>query len=282
MVTNTATATAGTRRACLAALLASLPLLPALAGTPLLIWPIDPVIGPGQQATALWLENQGSEAATLQVRVFGWSQPQGEDAFSPQPSVLPSPPIATVAPGTRQLVRLIATRPAPPGGEQAFRVFVDELPAAATASPQAPQSPASPASPPPGAAGASVNLQLRYAVPLFVYGAGAVPPAARSRDGTGGPEAGALAPRLDWKLLFDKGQPTLLLRNTGTAHARVTAVEWRLPDNRPAQVLNPGLLGYVMPGAAMRFPIDKTPPGGAALRALLNGRPADIPPRAAD
>lgn len=270
MVTTAIAPRAG--RACLMALLCGLPQLAAFAGTPLLIWPIDPVIGPGQQATALWLENQGSEAVTLQVRVFGWSQPQGEDEFLPQQSVLPSPPIATVAPGTRQLVRLIATRPPPPGTEQPFRIFIDELPAAAPA-----PSPATSAPPPAGAAGGSVNLQLRYAVPLFVFGAGAVPPTARSRDGTGAPEAGALAPRLAWKVLLDKGQPTLLLRNTGNAHARVTAAEWHLPDGRPMQVLNPGLLGYVMPGAAMRFSIDKPPPAGTTLRALLNGRPADIP-----
>ena len=277
-----------TARSGLAALLCGLATLPAVAGTPLLIWPIDPVIAPGQQATALWLENQGSEPATLQVRVFGWSQPKGEDEFLPQQSVLPSPPIATVAPGTRQLVRLIATRPAPPGTEQPFRVFIDELPVAAPVG-QAPSTQA----PSPSPAGASVSLQLRYAVPLFVYGAGTLPPTARGREGADAAEATALAPRLDWKLLLDKGQPTLLLRNSGNAHARVTGVEWRLPEKGPAQVqaqvqaqpqvqvLNPGLLGYVMAGAGMRFAIDKPPPGGATLRAVLNGRPVDIP-RATD
>lgn len=235
----------------------------AHAGSPLLIWPIDPVIAAGQQATALWLENQGAQPATLQVRVFGWSQPRGEDDFQQQQAVVPSPPIATIPAGGRQLVRLIATRPVPPGVEQPFRVFIDELPTDAPA--------AQPSEP-----GASIKLQLRYAVPLFVYGAGTVAPGARNRDGKDTPQADALAPRLDWDLLLDKGQPVLVLRNSGNAHARVTGVEWSTP-NGPVQVLNPGLLGYVMAGASMRFAIDKPLPRNARLRAGLNGRAADIP-----
>ncbi|MCZ2496906.1 fimbria/pilus periplasmic chaperone [Xylophilus sp. Kf1] len=241
----------------------------AVAGTPLLIWPIDPVIAPGQQATALWLENQGDQPATLQVRVYGWSQPRGEDDFQPQQAVVPSPPIAAIPPGGRQLVRLMAVQPVPAGSEQPYRVFIDELPAA----PVAPPAPGT-------TAGASVKLQLRYAVPLFVYGAGAVPPQARHRNPGEPPGPGVLAPRLDWNLLLDKGQPVLVLRNSGNAHARVTGVEWSTPGG-PVQMLNPGLLGYVMAGASMRFAIEKPLPRDARLRAGLNGRAADIP-RATD
>lgn len=239
----------------------------ALAGAPLLIWPIDPVIAPGQQATALWLENQGSQPAVLQVRVFGWSQPQGEEDFQPQQAVLPSPPIATIAPGARQLVRLISTRPVAAGSEQAFRVFIDELPSPDATGPDA-------------AAGASIKLQMRYAVPLFVYGGGAVLPLTRSREGAGGSEEKALKPVLDWQLVQDKGQPVLVLRNSGNAHARITAVEWTGGDGRQNS-LNPGLLGYVLAGSRMRFVIEKALPRDARLRAQLNGRVADIP-RAAD
>jgi len=264
------------RHAAVAALAVSV--FTAQAGTPLLIWPIDPVIAPGQQAAALWLENQGAQAATLQVRVFGWSQSRGEDDFQPQQAVVPSPPIATVPPGGRQLVRLIATRPVPPGTEQPFRIFIDELPAApAPAQDPAATATATPTANPGAAAGASVKLQLRYAVPLFVYGAGAVPPTARNREnGRDTTEPNALAPRLDWDLLLEKGQPVLVLRNNGNAHARVTGVEWSAADG-PVQILNPGLLGYVMAGASMRFAIEKPLPRNARLRAGLNGRAADIP-----
>jgi len=247
-----------------AAVLAS---APARAGTPLLIWPIDPAITSGQQATALWLENHGSQPATLQVRIFAWSQDGREEVYQPQQTVLPSPPIAAIAPGGRQLVRLIATRPAPAGVQSAYRIFIDELPA-----PDAPEGS--------GSEGAAVKLQLRYAVPLFVYGAGAVPPLTRTRDGPGALAGDALQPKLQWTTRIDGGKPFLVLSNSGNAHARVTAVEWQGPDGQ-AQSINPGLLGYVLAGASMRFAVASAPPRNAALRAQLNGLTADIP-RAVD
>lgn len=239
----------------------------ALAGTPLLIWPIDPLIAPGQQATALWLENHGGTTAVLQVRVFDWTQPKGEDSYQPQQAVMPSPPIATIAPGGRQLVRLIATRPPAPGTEQALRIFIDELP---TPEEQAAEE----------RAGASVKLQLRYAVPLFVYGADAVPPLSRSRDGLGGLKLDAMKPLIDWDLVMEGGKPVLVLSNRGAAHARVTALTWTVPGGEP-QTVNPGLLGYVLAGSRMRFPVAAALPRNATLRAQLNGLATDIN-RAAD
>ena len=44
------------------------------AASSVLIWPIDPVLEADQQASALWLENRGTETANLQIRVFAWSQ----------------------------------------------------------------------------------------------------------------------------------------------------------------------------------------------------------------
>ncbi|MEA3168872.1 MAG: fimbrial chaperone protein, partial [Pseudomonas sp.] len=46
----------------------------AQAASSVLIWPIDPVLEADQQASALWLENRGTETANLQIRVFAWSQ----------------------------------------------------------------------------------------------------------------------------------------------------------------------------------------------------------------
>lgn len=43
----------------------------------LLIWPIYPVIQNDQQASALWLENQGNQAVNMQLRIFSWSQEGG-------------------------------------------------------------------------------------------------------------------------------------------------------------------------------------------------------------
>lgn len=58
--------------------------LPAHAASPLMIWPLDPVISGPQRAAALWVENRGSEPLALQARVLQWSQAEGEDQLSAQ------------------------------------------------------------------------------------------------------------------------------------------------------------------------------------------------------
>ena len=57
------------------AVLTSLPLLCASAAhaqSSVVIWPLNPTIALGEQATALWLENHGTEPVMLQIRALGW------------------------------------------------------------------------------------------------------------------------------------------------------------------------------------------------------------------
>ena len=77
----------------------------AHAASSVLIWPIDPVLEADQQASALWLENRGTETANLQIRVFGWSQNGYEEQYQNQRDVIGSPPVAKIEPGQKQLVR---------------------------------------------------------------------------------------------------------------------------------------------------------------------------------
>src|ERR1700761_1881242 len=94
------------RKFALTALLAAAPLAQAHAAA-VVLWPVDPTIAAGQTATALWVENRGAQPVTLQVRSLGWSQTGGEDQYDRQDEVVTSPPIANVAPGKRQLIRVI-------------------------------------------------------------------------------------------------------------------------------------------------------------------------------
>ena len=102
----------------------------AQAASSVLIWPIDPVLEADQQASALWLENRGSETANLQIRVFGWSQSGFAEQYQNQRDVIGSPPVAKIEPGQKQLVRLTRTREVPPGQELAYRIIIDEIPSA--------------------------------------------------------------------------------------------------------------------------------------------------------
>ncbi|GKT18141.1 fimbria/pilus periplasmic chaperone [Acidovorax sp. SUPP2522] len=254
---------------------------PAHAATPIMIWPVDPVITGPQRAVALWLENRGAEPVSMQVRVFQWRQTDGQDRFEAQREVVASPPISQIPPGQRQMVRLLSTQPVPARTEQAYRVLVDELPAAT------PPPPPDPPAPTPPSAGASrtpqalpsdaavaVRLQIRYAIPLFVYGQDTLPQRlsdARSLvDGTA-----VVTPELSWALTGAGRASQVVVHNHGASHARITSVAWTRggsPVAPPKDVLN-----YVLPHGQM--PLDLAPPPSPDhdLMVTVNGREAQLP-----
>lgn len=200
------------------------------------IWPVDPAIPAGEQATALWLENKGAEPVTLQVRTFAWSQAQGEDQLDAQEVVVASPPIATVAPGARQLVRIIRRAPeAAP--ESAYRLLIDELPRPAPAGPD-------------GAVLARLAVQMRYSIPLFTRTA-----------------AAPGLPQLDAQVATGATGRLLSIRNTGATRARLT--DLRLVTPAREVTVHAGLAGYVLPGATVTF----TLPEGAVgrVKVMVNG-----------
>lgn len=227
---------------------------PANAATSVLIWPIDPVIDAGQKAGALWLENRGDEVANLQVRVFTWRQGDFDDQYKEQREVIGSPPVAKIEPGQKQLIRLNRIGSSPVGQEQAYRIIIDEIPSArppgdGTDKPQA-----------------AIRFQMRYSVPLFVYGEGlrGKPDANDPRDA-----AGVGKPLLSWRQVSVQGRPFVELRNTGPVHARLTDVVMQQGGQERPVVQ--GLLGYVLPGAIMRWPAPLQASAATVLKGRING-----------
>ncbi|APW40712.1 hypothetical protein RD110_14620 [Rhodoferax koreense] len=234
----------------------------AHAASSVMIWPVDPVIEEDQRATALWLENRGTEPVSLQVRVFGWGQSGGQENFVNQEQLIASPPLAVIPPGQRQLIRLMNTVPVPDGKEIAYRVLVDELPDSDGGTGR----PADPAN-----SAIGVKLQIRYSIPLFVNGKGlwtkAVP--GKPRD-----PATQAVPVLAWRTVREGGELFLAVRNSGAAHARLTGVQWVGTNpavSGAAVVINPGLLGYVLADSEMRWPLTAPPPMGHVPEARVNG-----------
>lgn len=221
---------------------------PAAAQTgSLLIWPVDPVIASDARAAALWLENPGKAPITLQVRVYAWTQDGGDNAYAPQDAIWGTPPIVTIAPGGKQLVRLTRTLPTPAQTEQSFRVVVDEIPVSS----------------PTAASGAAVAFRMRYSLPLFAYGEGLARP--QNSD----PRATSKLPQLAWRVQDGSGQRYLEIRNLGSTHARLTDVAFG--DGASHSALAKGLLGYVLPGATMRWPLPTATVAGPELVAAING-----------
>ena len=169
-----------------ATILTSLCASHARAQSTVMIWPLDPVIEEDQRASAMWLENRGTQPVSLQIRILAWTQTDNTEQLSPQNGVIPSPPTAMIQPGQRQLVRLMKTVLVPDGQELAYRILVDELPSTASVEGTDSQSSSS----------MGVKLQIRYSVPLFVSGKGhwTRPRADRKRDADT-----AAQPQLSWR-----------------------------------------------------------------------------------
>lgn len=137
-----ATATARSAAAFFAAHLLCL----AAGAQALSVLPVNIFLEPGQKATTLTVTNQGTSATAIQIRAYAWSQKTGSDELTPSDDVVVSPPIATIAGGSTQVVRLIL-RQSPSGQEGTYRILVDQIP-------------------PPAEPGI-VHIVLRLSIPVF-------------------------------------------------------------------------------------------------------------------
>ena len=144
--------------------------------------PVRVEIASPRTAAAIEIQNTGTQPAQLQVERYRWeSSPRGEDKLEPTDDFLVTPPILTLAPGQRQIVRVMFLKPTDPRTEASFRLILQETPLG---------------DPPPN----TVATMLRLNLPVFV-----TPPGAK--------------PRLVWSLHTAAGQTWLRVHNEGNAHA---------------------------------------------------------------
>lgn len=218
-----------------------------LGATGLQVAPIGLEFTPAKPAQGLWLTNTGDRALHAQVRVFHWTQADGKDELASTQALVVSPPMLDLPPGHRQLVRVIRTGgPAGGGSEEAFRVVVDELPQAGESQ------------------NTGVQYVLRYSIPVFV---GPANP----------PDAAAVGAALRWSFVRRDGQLALQVRNTGTRHAQLANLSLR-PTTGPVIEVSGGLLGYVLPGMTMHWPLrapEKQLGAGTKFEVRINGKLVD-------
>lgn len=218
------------------------------ASSALLLWPLDPVIEASDPGAALWVENRGQRAATMQLRVLAWTQEDGEHRHVPQTEIVGTPAIFRVEPGKRQFVRLTRTQPPAAGAEQAYRVLIDEIPDARQRQVAASNAGAPIAS--------GLRFQLRYSIPLFSYGAGL----ASLKQ----PEAGA--PQVQWR----QAGEWIEVRNTGRLHAKLVDLAARDGAGRDIAIAD-GHLGYVLAGSTGRWKLRDEGARAASVQAGVNG-----------
>lgn len=220
----------------------------AHAAATILLWPIDPWLSADTKATELWIQNQGNSATTMQVRIVRWKQEAGFERYTAQQDVVASPPIVTIGKGSKQLIRLIKQGSVPMGVEQAYRIIVDEIPQ--------PDAKAEPT--------IGLKLQMRYSIPLFVYGQGI--PTIKE----GAHHALVESKNLSWRVTQEAGHPALEVRNQGDVHVRLSQVT--LDQGGQQRTVADGLLGYVLPGSTRSWPIPAGIRQPEQMSAQINAR----------
>jgi len=171
---------------------------------------VSPIlIDAGAQAnTSITLSNRESRPLNAQVRVFRWSQKDGQEDLVPTSDVIASPPIISVGPHEDYVIRLQRTTGEEPVNEESYRVVVDELPN------------------PDRQRNGTVAVVLRYVVPAFFF----------SPDST--------QPRLKWSLGQRNGHTVIVAENSGDK--RMQLVNLSIKAGSKTVILEKGLAGYVL------------------------------------
>ncbi|PSH66219.1 fimbrial biogenesis chaperone [Phyllobacterium sophorae] len=168
-------------------------------------------------AGILTLTNEAKRPINVQIRVFRWTQVNGAEQLDPTNDVVVSPPSTSLSANKDYAIRVLRVAKKPVVGEESYRVIVDELP-----------------DPSRKKAGA-VTLVVRYSIPVFFKDQDATPP------------------KVDWGIAKTKGSLVLTARNTGDMRLRLADVQ--LTQQGRVLGAREGLVGYVLGGASMQWPI---------------------------
>lgn len=138
-----------------------------------------------KRAASIEVQNTGDLPAQIQVERYRWiADNGGDDRLEATDDVIATPPIFTLAPGQKQIVRVLLFAPPDPTRERTYRVVLQETALN---------------DPPPN----GVRALLRISMPLFVHA----------------PEA---KPSIKWTLQRDGASYWLFAENIGNAHAQIT------------------------------------------------------------
>src|ERR1700722_2428133 len=184
------------------------------------------VPAPGAAAT-LKLRNEGNRPLNAQIRIFQWTQVDGVDTLTPTNDVAASPPLASLRPNTDYTVRIVRTNKAPAAKEESYRLLIDELPERAAGQ------------------AVSVNIALRYSIPVFFTAPVAAPP------------------KLNWEIQQRANKPVIVANNAGDRRIRLSRL--KLTDAKGGVAnFGDGLAGYVLGHSTRTFAVPANAKGFGA------------------
>lgn len=201
------------------------------------------VIAPGK-AGAISISNLSKTPLRLQIRIFRWSQKDGEEALEPTRDVIANPPSMEIPLEQTYTIRVARISRAPIGPEESYRLIIDELP-----------SPIDPAKP-----GTGVRMLLRTSLPVFFEGK-------------------AAAPKIAWHLWSEGGKLKLAASNSGNRHIKLVDLAIEGPQGRTTFNAS-GTTAYALPGSTLRYtptsgPISY-PPGTMVTITTAKGTPFEV------
>ena len=228
---------------------------PVFAQATFLIWPIYPKVEANEKASAVWLQNTGKTDAMVQIRVYEWNQAQKKDNYSEQNAIIPSPPVAKIKAGEKHMLRLTKSANAADGKELAYRIIVDELPIKFKDDESKESS--------------KVSFQMRYSIPLFVYGKGLGSGLTEESQKINKKNPMA-KPILTWSIQKNtSGQSVLQLKNSGHKFSRLTGV--KLSPSSEQSTFGDTAFGYVLANSTMQFELDKKTLNRLSSQSVLYG-----------
>lgn len=207
--------------------------LPALAmAASLDVDPIRVDFTAQNTVTVLTLTNSGDGPATVQLEPVAWSQANGDDVYAPTREILATPPIFTVQPHAKQIIRL-GLRVTPDAlKERSYRLYLDEVPQ------------------PSQVKGLGVVMALRIGIPVFVQ------PIAPSK------------PVLQWTLKRGTGKTLdLSVTNSGGSHVQIRQLSLSAPKMLTIVVQQ---AAYLLPGSTRTWVVNQAslPPDGTTVQVV--------------
>ncbi|MBB6185609.1 fimbrial biogenesis chaperone [Oleiagrimonas soli] len=183
-------------------------------------------------AAVLYAMNRGDQPIMVQVEGYAWVQRGGTDRLIATDALQLSPPMARIAPGEKQTIRLRVT-PSTQPHERSFRLLVSELPD------------------PNHKTSDGVRVLLQFSVPVFVDD--------RAHE----------APALHWEAQRTPDGIRVSVRNRGAGYAKLVDLTAVAPDGS-RHPLTAKSLNYVLAGAERSWTLSHLPHAPAQLR--IEGR----------
>jgi fimbrial chaperone protein len=92
------------------------------------ISPIRVQLLPGQKTTSMNINNNSGNPVVVQLSVVKWDYHNGQDVYTHTKDIIATPPIATIQPQEKQIVRLGVIAPPKAQKGETYRLIIKEVP----------------------------------------------------------------------------------------------------------------------------------------------------------